>query len=209
MLRQVELVLGNRAADRRHVGRVERRVAGVAAEHAEQPDAFVRADGGALPLDGRVRARDGRRKADAVLRVAHVVVHRLGDGDDFDARLVEVGGVAQRVVAADGHQVLDAQPLQVAQHLRSHVEDRRGDALLGRLRGGELLALRGTRGWLSSSAGSCGWCGGRCRRCGPRCACCRGSEAECSGPGCPASSRSTCVRPSQPRRMPITSQSIS
>ncbi len=49
---EVDLVLGDGAADVGDVGGVERRVAGIAAEHAEDADALVRADGGALALDG-------------------------------------------------------------------------------------------------------------------------------------------------------------
>ena len=49
---EIDLEFGNAAAHGGDVGGVERRVAGVAAEDAENADAFVRADRGALPLDG-------------------------------------------------------------------------------------------------------------------------------------------------------------
>ena len=51
-LLEIELVLRNAAAHRGDVGGIERRVAGVAAEDAEDADALVRADRGALALDG-------------------------------------------------------------------------------------------------------------------------------------------------------------
>ena len=100
---------------RGHVGGVERGIAGVAAEDAEDADALVRADSGALALDGVHGAGDGGGEADAVLGVAHVVVHRLGDGDDLEALAVELGGVAERIVAADGDQVIEAEGLDVLQ----------------------------------------------------------------------------------------------
>jgi len=87
-LAQIETILGDAAADRAHIGGVERRVAGVTAENAENADALVRADGGALPLDRVHGAADGGRETDAVFGVAHVVVHRLGDGDHVHAELI-------------------------------------------------------------------------------------------------------------------------
>src|SRR5947209_7147849 len=56
-------------------------------------------------------------EADTVVGPRHVVVHRLRYGDDFHAFLVEPHAIAQRVVAADGDQVIDPEPLQVLQHL--------------------------------------------------------------------------------------------
>ena len=83
--------------------------AGIAAKDAENADSLVRSDGSALPLDRVAGASDRGREADAVLGVADVVVHRLRNGDDFDAEFVELGRVTERVVAADGDQVFDAQ----------------------------------------------------------------------------------------------------
>ena len=98
-------------------------------------------DGGALPLDGFGRARDGGRKADAVLGIAHVVVHRFRNGDDLETLGVQARGVAQRIVAADGDQVIEAQRFHVLQHAAGHVEDGRGDALLGHFGLGKLPAF--------------------------------------------------------------------
>src|SRR5438046_4179470 len=87
--------------------------------HAETQNAnsLVRADSGALPLDGIAGAGDRGREADAVLGVADVVVHGLRDGDDLDAEVVELGGVTDGVVAANGDQMFDAKPREVRQHL--------------------------------------------------------------------------------------------
>ena len=101
--------LRDEAAAGGHEGGVEGREAGVATEDAEDADALVRADRGALPVDGITRPRDGRGEADAVLRALHVVVHGLGDGDEIGARVVQDLRVAERVVAADGDEVVDAQ----------------------------------------------------------------------------------------------------
>ena len=91
----------------------------------------MRADGGALALDGVAGAGDRRREADAVLGVADVVVHRLRDGNDLDAEPVELGRVTERVVTADGDKVFDAERREVRQHLAGDVPGRGGDATLG------------------------------------------------------------------------------
>ena len=93
----------------------------MAAEDAEHPDALVGADGRALAVDGVLCPRDGGREADAVLRTLHVVVHRLGHGDDVHAGIVQRAAVAQGVVAADGDEVIQAHGLDVLHHQRSEV----------------------------------------------------------------------------------------
>ena len=108
-------MLGDGAADVGDVGGVERGEAGVATEDAEDADALVGADGGALAVDGAFGAGDGGGKADAVLSVADIVVHRLGDGDDLDAFLVEAGGVGEGIVAADSDNVVHAEPGEVGE----------------------------------------------------------------------------------------------
>ncbi len=101
---EVERRLGDDAARARHVGRVPRRVAGVAAEDAEDADPLVAAERRALAVDELLGAGHRGREADAVLGAVHVVVHGLGDGDDREALAPEPGRVAERVVAADGDQ---------------------------------------------------------------------------------------------------------
>src|SRR5215831_16110532 len=56
----------------------------------------------------------------SVLRT-DVIVHRLRDGDDLDAKFVELGRITGRVVTADGDQVFDAEPREVGQHLAGEV----------------------------------------------------------------------------------------
>ncbi len=92
----------------------------------------------ALALDGVHRARDRGREADAVLGVPHVVVHRLRDRDHLRAEVVEPRRVGERVVAADGEQVLDPEAGEVREDGLRDVP--RGRAVLRLLRG-EALAL--------------------------------------------------------------------
>src|SRR5580692_2799235 len=55
---EIHLVFGDAAADRTRECGVERSVPGVASEDAENTDAFMGADGGALPLNRAGSARD-------------------------------------------------------------------------------------------------------------------------------------------------------
>jgi hypothetical protein len=96
---EIDLIFGDDTSDRGDVGGVERCKPGVAAKDAENADPLA-------ALDGIGGAGDRRRAADALLGVADVVVHRLRDSNDPDAKFVEVGRVAERVVAADGNKVM-------------------------------------------------------------------------------------------------------
>src|SRR6266581_8042956 len=133
---EIDLVLRYDAPYRGGVRGVERRKSGIAAKDTENADSLVRSDSGALPLDGVAGAGDRGREAYTVLGVADVVVHRLRDGDDLDAEVVELGCVTERVVAADGDQMFDAEPREVRQHLAGDVPRPGCDA-----------ALRAERGW--------------------------------------------------------------
>src|SRR5207253_9413969 len=53
------------------------------------------------------------------------------DGDDLDAEFVELGRVTERVIAADGDQVFDAEPGEVCEHLAGEVPCLGCDAALG------------------------------------------------------------------------------
>ena len=88
----------------------------------------MRSHRGPLALDGIAGARDRGREADAVLGVVNVVIHRLRDGNDLHAELIELGRVAERVVAADGNEVFDAERREVRQHLLGDVPCVGGDA---------------------------------------------------------------------------------
>ena len=93
----------------------------------------MRADSGALPLDGIAGAGDRGRETDAVLGVADVVIHRLEDGNDPDAESVELVRIAERVVATDRDQMFDAEPREVRQHLAGEVPRFDCDAAFGTL----------------------------------------------------------------------------
>ena len=167
---EVDLVLGDDAAVRGDVRGVERGEAGVAPEDAEDADALVRADGGALAIDGGGGAGDGRGEADAVLGGPHVVVHRLGNADDLHAAATELGGRLEGAVAADGDERVDLQPLEVLEHLVGEVER---EAALAHV-AGQVFALEVLGQRASPSRARRGSSAGSCRRCGRWCACCPG-----------------------------------
>src|SRR5580704_10398061 len=118
---EIEGDFRDQAARRSDVGSVERGEAGIAAEDAEDADAFVRAEGGALAIDGIFGARDGGREADAVFGAVDVVVHGFGNADYGKTFAGEDGGEAERVVAADGDEAVDAEALQIFDHDGSEV----------------------------------------------------------------------------------------
>ncbi len=167
----VVAVLGDDAARRGREGRVQRGEAGVAAEDAEDADALMRADGAALAVDRVLGPGDGGGEADAVFGALDVVVHGLGHGDDVHAGVMQRAAVAQRVVAADGDEVVQPQRLDVVHHQGRDVV-----AVLAHLhRLGLGLARGAPAGPPSSScAGWCASCAARCRRCGRWCGCCPG-----------------------------------
>src|SRR5262249_23629523 len=72
--------------------------------------------------------------------VAHIVVHRLRDGDDLDAKLIKLRRIAERVVAADRNEVLDAERGEVRQHLPGEVPGFRVDTALVAWGGRKVLA---------------------------------------------------------------------
>ena len=92
-------------------------------------------------LDG---AGDAGGEADAVVGARDVVVHRLGDGDDRHPLVVQAHAVGQRVVAADRDQVVDAEQLEVLEHLGREVVRRRRRSV--RAGGGGTLRARHVRG---------------------------------------------------------------
>jgi hypothetical protein len=83
-------------------------------------------------LDGITGARDCSRETDAVLGVAHVIVHGLRNGNDLDAELVELGSIAQRVIPADRDQVFDAESREIGNHLAGEVPSLGRDTLFAR-----------------------------------------------------------------------------
>src|SRR5712671_1271673 len=110
---EIHCVLGYDASDRSRICCVERRKSRIAPKDTENADPLMRANGGALTLNGVAGPRNGGREADAVLSIVDVVVHRLRDRNDLDAERVELGRVAQRVVSADGDQMFDTEGREV------------------------------------------------------------------------------------------------
>src|SRR5271156_1003796 len=110
---EIEGDFGDEAAGGSDVRSVERGEAGIAPENAEDADAFVRAESGALAIDGIFRAGDGGGKTDAVFGAVDVVVHGFGDADYGKTFAGKDGGEAERVVAADGDQAVNAEALEI------------------------------------------------------------------------------------------------
>src|SRR5258708_39349421 len=69
----------------------------------------------------RNSAAEAGAEADAVIGAGNVVVHGFGNGDDFEALLVQANAVAERVIAADGDHVIDAKPFQIFKNFWSDI----------------------------------------------------------------------------------------
>jgi hypothetical protein len=82
--------------------------AGVPAHDLDDQRTVVGLGRGVQPVDGLDRDRDRRVEAERVVGRAEIVVDRLGYADDRDALVGEAAGHAQRVLAADRDQSLDA-----------------------------------------------------------------------------------------------------
>ena len=160
---RVEVVrrLGDDAARRGHVCRVQRREPGVPPEDPEDADPLVAAERRALPVDRLLGAGDRGREADAVLGPLDVVVHRLGDGHERHAGVHQHLRVRQRVVAADGHQDVDAERGDVVEDERRQVVEVVADRVACAAAARPSTAAARPR---ASCAGSSARCAGRCRR---------------------------------------------
>ena len=112
----------DRPVDPGQVGREQRGLAAVAAEQLDHGDALVRPGRGAQLVDELHAAGDRGREADAVVGAEDVVVHRLGHGQDLHALAGQPLGVRQGVVAADGDQPVQAEPLDHGQAVAGEVE---------------------------------------------------------------------------------------
>src|SRR5438270_658646 len=77
--------------------------------------ALVRTEGGSLPRDKFLGASDSRGKTDAVLGPLNVIVHGLGDGNYGHPGGGKSRGEAQRIVAADGYEATNPEPLKIFQ----------------------------------------------------------------------------------------------
>ena len=72
-------------------------------------------------LDGACHAR---AEADAVVGAVHVVVHRLRYADHVDPFVVEAPAVTERIVSTDRNEHVDADVLEIRQHILCDVVDR-------------------------------------------------------------------------------------
>src|SRR5262249_31533418 len=127
---ETHLVLWNETPNGGGVRGVKRRKTGVATEYAENSDPLVRSDRGALPLDGVAGAGDRGRKANAVLCVRTVVILFFGNPNIFDAELVELGRVAERIAPAEDDKVFDPERREVRQYLPGDIPGLGGIAAL-------------------------------------------------------------------------------
>src|SRR6266436_249091 len=111
----------------------------VPAEDLNHHETLVRAGRGAETVDHLNGACDAGAEADAVVGAGNIIVHGLGNADDFEAFFVEANAVAKRVVSADGDESVDAQPSEIFEDFRGEVVflsgefvfQMRGDAGLG------------------------------------------------------------------------------
>ena len=102
--------------------RVHRDPARVAAHHLDDHDALVRFGRGVQPIDRLGGDGDGGVEAERRLRARQVVVDRLRHADDRHALLEEPARDAERAVAADRDQRVDADLAEPAHDLVGDVD---------------------------------------------------------------------------------------
>src|SRR5260370_36992747 len=155
----IELIFRNHAAirgpghGRKHSGETR-----VAAKDFNDHETLVGTSGSAETVDHLNRACDAGAETDAIVSAGGGVVHGLGNANDFEPFLVKANAIAQRVVAADGDERVDAEPSEIFEHLRGEVVlisgefvfEMRGDAGLG------YAARDGTSSVLHSAASTAG-----------------------------------------------------
>jgi len=118
----VEPVLGDDAAvGRSGHGREEGGETGVAAEDLDTEKALMGTGRGPQGVGQADRPGDAGAEPKAVVGAGDIVVHGLGDGDDLDALLVKGDGVAQRVIAPYGDEIIDPQAFDILQDLLGEV----------------------------------------------------------------------------------------
>ena len=115
---------------------------------------------------------------------------------------VQLGRIAQRVVAADGDQRVQPQRFDVLQHLLAHVVRRSTSCRPWCSLFWENPGPSGSPASCPSSTDWSGCCAARCRRSGRWCACSRASAAGCSVPCWLGSSRVHMREPFPPAANP-------
>ncbi len=102
-------------------GRQHRCKPGVTAKHFENHEALVRSGAGSQAVRHGNGARHSGAETDAVVGAGNIVVHGLRNGDHLHALLIQAYAVAQRVIPANGDEIVDAKPAQIFQHFRGQV----------------------------------------------------------------------------------------
>ena len=100
--------------------------AGVAAEHFENHESFMGTSGSTQTVGELNGSRDASAEADAVIGTRDVVVHGFGNADNLEAFLIKTHGVTEGVIATDGDEVFDAQPVEIFQNFGREVLSVRG-----------------------------------------------------------------------------------
>ena len=118
----VELAFRDNAAVRRagH-GRQHGRKTGITPENLQDHEALVRAGNGAQAVGQGDGAGNTGAEADAIIGARHIVIHRFWDGNDLEALLVKANAVAERVIPADGYQVINPQEIQIFDHFGGQI----------------------------------------------------------------------------------------
>ena len=170
----------------------------VAAEDLDDREALVRAGARAQLVDEVHGPRDRGREPDAVVGAVDVVVHRLRDGDDGDALLVQPQRERERVVAADRDRA------RRSPGGRGRASDVRR-VVAGLVVGAAAPTGTPARRPAGPSPGSSVTCAGTCRPERSIVRTAAGSSDTTFAATLTGSSGSTCSRPPHPRRMPTIS----
>ena len=99
------------------------RESGITSEYFQNQYSFVRSGRRAEIMCEGNRAGNTGAETNTVICSGNIVVHGFGNSHDFHSFLAQAYRVAQRVVAPDRDQVIDAHELQVLQYFRGQVVD--------------------------------------------------------------------------------------
>src|SRR5208282_868394 len=94
---------------------------GITAEDFENHEAFVGSSAGAQAVGHGNGAGHTGAEADTVVGAGNIIVHGLRNSDYLYAFLMKPYAVAQRVIPANGDEVVDSEPIQVLQNFRGQV----------------------------------------------------------------------------------------
>ena len=111
----------------------------IASKDLDHQEALVAAGRGAQCVGHGDGTRDAGRETDAVIGAGNVVVHGLRQRDHRHPLLVQVDAVGKGVITANGDHRVNAEVLDIGQHLRSEIVDIIGIAVP------EVIGKRGLR----------------------------------------------------------------